>query len=172
MTHRLNSTGAATARSALMSTALLALGCATAQPGVPKEGSYDVTSCGSGTNSVVEVSKTARYSTNESVGITRSNPPGGFLDMTTYHCMSLGGTLDGKYTGEMYCDVVDKDGDRYLSHFRNEPGKPPTSEVLAGTGKYEGMTRTGTSQSMGQFPSVKQGASAGCARQTGTYKMK
>ena len=172
MIHRLSIPHFAAMRSVWLSAALLAMGCATAQQPVPKEGSFDVTNCGSGTNSVVEISKTARFNSNESVGVTRSNPPGGFLDMTTYHCMSLGVTLDGKYTGHTYCEGVDKDGDRYMSHLWTEASQTTQSEVITGTGKYEGMTRKGTSQTLGQFPSVKPGATAGCGRQTGTYKMR
>jgi hypothetical protein len=148
----------------------LALGCATAQ-GIPKEGTFEMINCGSGTNSVVEISKVARFASSEAIGTTRSNPPGGFLDMTTYHCMTLGVTLDGKYSGHTYCEGVDRDGDKYISHLASEGGKT-TSEVIAGTGKFEGMTRTGTSESLGAFPSIKPTMFTGCGRQTGTYKMK
>ncbi|HET7528114.1 MAG TPA: hypothetical protein VFK10_19390 [Burkholderiaceae bacterium] len=159
------------AKGALSIASALALGCATAQ-GVPKEGSFEIVNCGSGTNSIVEISKTARFTSAEQVGTTRSMPSGGYLDMTTYHCMSLGITLDGKYTGHAYCEGVDRDGDKYISHLWSTDGGKTSSEVIAGTGKFEGMTRTGTSESLGAFPAIKPGAFAGCGRQTGTYKMK
>ena len=159
------------AKGALSIVCALALGCATAQ-GVPKEGSFEIINCGSGTNSVVEISKTARFTSSEAIGTTRSVPPGGYLDMTTYHCMSLGATLDGKYTGHTYCEGVDRDGDRYISHLYSTDGGKTSSEVIAGMGKFEGMTRMGTSESLGAFPSVKPGTFTGCGRQTGTYKMK
>jgi hypothetical protein len=45
-------------------------------------------------------------------------------------------------------------------------------ETLAGTGKYEGMVRTATAESLGQFPTIKPGTFQGCNRATGTYKLK
>jgi len=159
------------AKVALSIVSALALGCATAQ-GAPKEGSFEIVNCGSGTNSIVEVSKAARFTSAEQVGTTRSMPPGGYLDMTTYHCMSLGVTLDGNYTGHTYCEGVDRDGDKYISHLWSTDGGKTSSEVIAGTGKFEGMTRTGKSESLGAFPAIKPGTFTGCGRQTGTYKMR
>jgi len=50
----------------------------------------------------------------------------------------------------------------------------PTSKLdaIAGTGKYEGMVRSGTSESLGAFPAIKPGTSTACSRQTGTYRLK
>ena len=59
------------------------------------------------------------------------------------------------------CEAIDKDGDKYLT--RNSVEGPKTvQETLAGTGKYEGMVRTGTAESLGQFPTIKQGTFQGC----------
>jgi hypothetical protein len=148
----------------------LANGSAAGQ-GFPKEGKFDLMTCQSGTTTTMEVSANARASSNEFIGNTRSTPPGGFLDMTTYHCQSLGVTLNGKYSGSYICEGIDKDGDRYMSRGTTD-GAKTTAEVLAGTGKYEGLTRTGSVESVGVFPTIKPGTFTGCSHQTGAYKMK
>ncbi len=47
-----------------------------------------------------------------------------------------------------------------------------TRETVAGSGKYEGMTVTGTVHPLGSFPVIKAGTFQDCNHQTGTYKLK
>jgi hypothetical protein len=47
-------------------------------------------------------------------------------------------------------------------------GPKEKAEAIPGTGKYEGLVRTGISESLGVFPRIKPGALTGCTRQTGT----
>ena len=42
----------------------------------------------------------------------------------------------------------------------------------AGTGKYEGLVRTASVQTLGPFPAIKPGTFQNCNRQTETYKLK
>lgn len=150
--------------------ALSVAGSAAAQT-FPKEGSYDINSCWSGTSSVIQFSKSHSVSTNELVGNSRSNPPGGAFDMSAFRCVTLGAMIDGKASASYYCESIDKDGDKFLLRGTNE-GPKGKLEAIAGTGKYEGMVRTGISESLGVFPPIKPGAFTGCNRQTGTYKLK
>lgn len=91
--------------------------------------------------------------------------------MTTYRCVGLGTTFDGKGSNSYYCETIDKDGDKVLLRLTLEGGKGK-SEAIAGTGKYEGLVRTGIVESVGAFPPIKLPAFTGCSRQTGTYTMK
>jgi hypothetical protein len=91
--------------------------------------------------------------------------------MTTFRCVGFGTTIDGKSSGMNICEVFDKDGDKMLVRNITE-GPKNTLDTLAGTGKYEGIVRTGGSESLGTFPVAKPGTLAGCNHGAGTYKMK
>jgi hypothetical protein len=139
---------------------------------LPKEGSYDFTSCNSGVNNVITFSKTHTASSYEITGTNRSNPPGGLFDKTTYRCVGMNASLDGKVTASIVCEAIDVDGDKYLAKLSTGDGKT-TRTIVAGTGKYEGIVTTQTAfEQLGPFPTIKDGMSQNCNHQTGTYKLK
>lgn len=158
-------------RDACMVAAVLAWAGGAVAQSMPKEGNYDFTSCYSGTTNEIAFSKTHSAGSIESVGNNRTTPPGAHFDMTTFRCVGTYTIIEGKYSALSYCEGVDKDGDKIMTHNTME-GPKGRQEVIAGTGKYEGMVRSGISESLGQFPMVKPGTFAACSRQTGTYKMK
>ena len=84
---------------------------------VPKEGSYDYTSCWSGVNNVITFSKTHTASSFEMTGTNRSNPPGGVFDKNTFRCVGMNSSLDGKITASTVCEAIDMDGDKRLNIF-------------------------------------------------------
>jgi hypothetical protein len=138
---------------------------------LPKEGSYDYTSCWSGVNNVITFSKTHTASSFEMTGASRSNPPGGIFDKNTFRCVGMNASLDGKITASTVCESTDVDGDKRLTYFSTGDGKV-TRTFVAGTGKYEGMVTAGTVQPLGPFPAIKAGTFQDCNNQTGTYKLK
>ena len=139
---------------------------------LPKEGSYDFISCSSSVSNVITFSKTYTGSSYELTGTNRSNPPGGLFDKTTYRCVGMNASLDGKATASILCEAIDVDGDKYLSKVSTADGKS-TRTIVTGTGKYEGIVTTQTAfEPLGPFPTIKDGTSQGCNRQTGTYKLK
>ena len=138
---------------------------------IPKEGRYDYTSCFSGSNNIIEFSKTHTATSSEFTGTNRSNPPGGLYDRTTFRCVAMSYSFEGKGAGTTVCEVVDKDGDKLLTRFVVE-GSKLDRLVMAGTGKYEGIVSSGVAESLGPFPVVKPGTFQNCSRQTGTYKLK
>ena len=138
---------------------------------LPKEGTYDFTSCWSGVSSTIEFSKTHTAFSYEMTGTVRSTPPGGMFDMLSFRCVGMNHSFAGKAGGTTVCEGIDKDGHKYLSYFSNQDGKLVREEV-AGTGKFEGMVRTATVQPLGPFPVIKPGTFQSCNRQTGTYKLK
>jgi hypothetical protein len=139
---------------------------------LPKEGTYDFMSCFSGTSNVMEFSKTHTGNTSEIRGTVQSNPPGGLFDKVAFRCISMNYSADGKPSGMTLCEGVDKDGDKYLSHLVVVDGQQSTRRVVAGTGKYEGMTSSGTAASVGPFGSTGPGQIQSCTHQKGTYKLK
>jgi len=139
---------------------------------LPKEGNYDFTSCYNDVNNVITFSKTYTGRSYESTGTVRSNPPGGLFDKSTYRCVGMNTSFDGKNTAYTLCESIDPDGDKRLSYFSLVDGKT-TRTTVAGTGKYEGMVVTQNSfENLGPFPTIKDGTSQGCNHQTGTYKLK
>ena len=138
---------------------------------LPKEGSYDFNSCWSGVNNAITFSKTHTASSYEMTGTTRSNPPGGMFDKSTFRCVGMNASLDGKVTASNVCETIDVDGDKRLLSFSNVDGKITRTNV-AGTGKYEGIVTTGTVEQLGPFPAIKDGTFQNCNHQTGTYKLK
>lgn len=170
MTFRSKSTRALATRGAFLIVGTLALASVAAQT-IPKEGKYDYTGCWTGTSNDIEFSKTHSANTYDLVGNNRTNPPGGAFDMTTFHCVGMISSLDGKNTNSSYCENTDKDGHKWMTHHVCQ-GPKCTSETVAGTGKYEDMVRSGTNESAGAFPPVKPGTFTGCNRNTGTYKLK
>ena len=85
---------------------------------LPKEGSYDYNSCWSGVNNVITFSKTHTASSYEMTGTIRSNPPGGMFDKSTFRCVGMNASLDGKITASNVCETIDVDGDKRLHLFR------------------------------------------------------
>lgn len=140
---------------------------------LPKEGNYDFTSCYAGVMTGIGISKTEGAFTFEMTGTTLSNPPGGMFDKLSYRCIGFATSFGGKMTNENFCEATDKAGDKLFPKITlGSDGKTSYRDVLAGTGKYEGIVSTGTSVSMGPFPTAKPGTFQNCSHQTGTYKLK
>jgi hypothetical protein len=152
--------------------AAIGLGCSALAADLPKEGSYDFMSCYSGTVNAMNFSKTQMASTSEIRGTVMSSPPGGLFDKVAFRCLTMNYSADGKPSGMTLCEGVDKDGDKYLSHLVVVDGTVSTRKVVAGTGKYEGLTTTGTAVNVGPFGKPVDGLVQNCSHQTGTYKMK
>ena len=128
---------------------------------LPKEGSYEYTSCWSGVNNVITFSKIHTASSFEMTGASRSNPPGGIFDKNTFRCVGMNASFDGKVTVSTVCEATDVDGDKRLTTFSTSDGKV-TRAFVAGTGKYEGMVMAGTVEPLGPFPVIKGGV-MGCS---------
>ena len=150
--------------------ALMAAGTAVAAD-YPKEGKYDFSSCWAGTSSPIAFSKTHFANNIEFTGSSRSNPPGGFGDMTSFRCVGTIHAFGGKPSGTVVCESVDRDGDKSLTHYQIAAGESKRT-AIAGTGKYDGMVSSGTTKALGPFPTIKAGTFQNCNHQTGTYKMK
>ncbi len=146
---------------------------------LPKEGKSDVTSCYTVTANEITFSKTHIATTYEIIGTNTSNPPGGMFDQMSLRCVGLNSIIDGKFSAMTFCETVDKDGDkiptRLIVGSVEGVGQDDThvgeTTVIAGTGKYEGMTRTATAENY-PIRLAKPGIVQRCGRSTGTYKLK
>jgi hypothetical protein len=140
---------------------------------LPKEGSYDYTSCGTTTRNEMTFSKTHTSYSFELIGSNRSASPGGMFDKESFRCVGMSASFSGKNTGSWVCEATDADGDKRLTSYSVGNDGKQTRETVAGTGKFEGIVTSGnTVEQLGPFPVIKIGTSQTCNRQTGTYKLK
>jgi hypothetical protein len=139
---------------------------------LPKEGSYDQTSCWSGVSNLIAFSKTHFAFSYEMTGSNRSNPPGGIFDKESFRCVGMNASFGGKNTGSTVCEAVNRDGGKRLTYFSVTPDGKMTREAVVGTGRYEGLVTSGTVTPLGPFPVIKAGTFQDCNYQTGTYKLK
>ena len=138
---------------------------------LPKEGSYDMTACVSGVTKDIVFGKDYLVTSIEQSGTTLSAAPGGMLDKGVFHCLGQRTTFAGKVNLAMYCEAAFADG-KIFSSFVTAPDNTIVRDVLAGTGKYEGMVSSGKVFPIGPFPVQQPGMFQNCNRQTGTYRMK
>jgi hypothetical protein len=138
----------------------------------PREGRYDITSCWSSVAQMIALSPRHTAASYEMNGSIRSNPPGGMFDKNTFRCVGSNASLDGKNSGMTVCETVDGAGDKRMTYFSVASDGTVTRQFVAGTGRYEGMTITGTVTPLGPFPVLKPGTFQDCNQQTGTYKLR
>ena len=161
-----------TIRLALFGTVCTGAVFAFAAADLPKEGNYDFISCFSGVSYPIAFSNTHSAIVYEHTGTTLSTPPGSIFDRGSFYCVGMNTTFAGKDTGTMICETTFPDG-KVLTKVSLAPnGTTQNREVIAGTGKYEGMVSSGNVTTLGTFPVIKQGSFLNCGHQTGTYKLK
>jgi hypothetical protein len=134
------------------------------------QGKYDVTACWAGTSNPIEFSKTHSAFTYDMSGASRASEAGTLFDKVSFHCIGLSMAFEGKTSGVTVCEGIDKDGDKYLSHFV-QAGTTNTRTHVSGTGKYEGAVLSSSVEGLGPFPVIKAGTFQNCNHQTGTYKL-
>jgi hypothetical protein len=100
-------------------------------------------SCFSGASNLIEFSKTHSAYTYEHTGANLGNPPGGFGDKLSFHCVGMATSFAGKSTNTNVCEAFSTDGDKLLVYFSVGSDGKATREVLAGTGQYEGLVSSG-----------------------------
>lgn len=139
---------------------------------LPKEGQYAFTACFSGVSKLISFSKGFRGYSYELLGTNRADKTGGIMDHTSFRCVGANTLLGGKRTIDVLCEIKDSDGDKQLARIGMDANGRQTREVVAGTGKYEGMQMTGTIVPFKPFPFIEPGTFQACNHQTGTYKLR
>jgi hypothetical protein len=139
---------------------------------LPKEGSYEHTTCFTRNSTRIDYSRTHFAYSYEETGTSVSNPPGGLFDDEVVRCVGVSISLDGKRSGSSLCEAKARGGDTRLTHFWYDSKGDFQREAVAGTGRYEGMVTTGSVKPVGQTQQVKPGTVTFCNLGTGTYKLK
>ena len=137
---------------------------------VHAEEPYDITNCGSATNTLLYSSKELTIISTDSKGIAFSNHENKAFDNCTYHCTGTIQIAEGKLSYHIYCKYVDPDGDVVVGESTAE-GTETKWEFLLGTGKWKGITGGGTHSEVASGKPVAPGTSQGCRRAIGTYSL-
>jgi hypothetical protein len=69
------------------------------------------------------------------------------------------------------CLWTDSDGDTFIGTYLDEPGKPGTWAFLGGTGKWKGVTGSGTYQHVSSSKPRPDGTGEGCTTHSGKYTL-
>ena len=141
---------------------------------LPKEGKYDYTTCFTRNLTYIEYSPTQSAWSYSQRGTSVSDPRGGMFDGDDVQCVGTTASLDGKQYGSLACLAVAPDGAKRLTRFWYDAENKMQRETVGGTGKYDGMTTTGTVQAVKEPQGMKPGTQTVeyCNRNVGTYKMK
>jgi hypothetical protein len=133
-----------------------------------QEGEWDNTSCWAGELWTITHSKQHLAGTYNITGTTRSNLPGNDL-LQSFQCAGVWSEIEGELTGNGYCESVAA-GDKIFSK-TSRVGSTTTTTLLHGTGRFAGITGSGTNEDMGRFPTIREGKIQGCNRGKGTWKL-
>lgn len=150
---------------------VLVAGTAGAAVNLPKEGSFDFNFCFVSDAVHVAFGDKVYVGSFQNRASMHSNRPGGAFDLQGARCFGTYGNVDGDYTDQGYCEIVDADGDKWLMKFTSGADSSGIWTAPFGTGKYEGMTARGTYKPLGFPPSPVPG-NARCNRNTGTYRLR
>lgn len=140
---------------------------------MPKEGRFDFNYCMGGKVGYSELRAGLAMGEFEGVASTYANGAGKAFDRQGSRCIGVYEIVDGKYRDYGVCTQVDADGDKWLMRFDTGGDMSGKWVVVGGTGKYEGMSATGSYAPVGDLPpAAGPGTYNKCNRNTGTYKLR
>jgi hypothetical protein len=134
------------------------------------EQSYDITSCFSGTVTMVSTSKELSVYSVDLMGISRSNKDGGAFDNNSIHCVGTGQITPGSSIRSGYCKYMDANGDFVVGRYERGNGEGKW-EFVQGTGKWEGIKGGGTNRDVAKAKPITPGTYQACSRATGTFTL-
>jgi hypothetical protein len=135
---------------------LLSLTAACSTAATAKSGEQDIIQCTGSDIQTVETSPQILFNVGRAWGTVRTQPAGGLFDMMTSHCLGAARVVDGKPSLWGHCEWTDKDGDKVLMHYVRSDPVAGQYTVVAGTGKYSGISGT-RDYKITPFPAVPGG---------------
>lgn len=85
-------------------------------------------------------------------------------------CVGLFSLRGDKTDSHAHCEFIDKDGDKLFT-IAAARGSENIGTLPRGTGKFEGVTGTFTSQPVGSFPNPEDGNFVGCRKHQHTFTL-
>ena len=153
---------------------LVAMAAGTAMAGkvtLPREGPVDFYNCFGGDHQSIKLQDNVMVGAWRLWGATYTVPAGKPFDVAAMYCFGTYSWLVDKETEHGYCDVTDADGDKLVWTY-NGKDFVSSGPIIAGTGKYEGMTGSLTSRPVTMYPSTAPANHHRCHRVEGTYRLR
>lgn len=135
---------------------------------LPREGAVDSSLCFGGPMHVVAAAPDERFGTYVVRGGTTANDMA--FDSMTSECAGAFVTKAGRTQSQGYCVFRDATGDTIHGTDALTPEGSFVWQYLGGTGKFKGITGSGTLQRVGTL-APGEGQMRGCRRIVGTYKL-
>jgi len=135
------------------------------------EQSYDVDSCVSMDISPLVRSEEITIFSFDSKGIVRSNSENKVFDNCTVHLKGVAVLEGKKQTVYAYMKYLDPDGDYVIYLYTQNPGEKAATTILAGTGKYKGITGGGKAVRIAVGKPLTEGTMQFCNNHKGTFTM-
>ena len=131
---------------------------------------YDVDVCVSMDLSVLVRSQEITILTWDGMGIMRSNNESKVFDNCTVHTLGVMQIAGKNTTVDGYLKYLDPSGDFVIFRYTRNPGeKAATTTLLAGTGKWKGITGGGKAKRITRGKPVAAGTTQFCNNHKGTF---
>jgi hypothetical protein len=141
----------------------------------PKEGTYSGSLFGFGGSKVTPIGKDRFLVVWEENSLSLTN---GLFDHCTWHCFGEADIVSGVAQDRGRCVGTDPAGDQVIANVESEKHGPGlkswsgTSTLVAGTGKYAGVTGPGTyEEHQPEFRSAAEGTFVSYSIVKGSYKL-
>jgi hypothetical protein len=135
------------------------------------ETDYKFTWCGLGKNAMLTASPDLTIMTGELRGMV--TPESGFkpLENMAVRCMGYQRIMQGKLAGSGACVMTNPAGDTLIGESTDAPDKPSVWTFLGGTGKFQGISGSGTYQMTAMSKPTADGTFEFCLTPTGKYTL-
>jgi hypothetical protein len=152
--------------------AVIILGSSPLNPAKCAEQVYDITPCVAATMTVLVQSPEITIFTIDAKGIIRSNIESKIFDNCTVHVQGTQVIEGTNITVNAYMKYLDPDGDYFIFRFTQNPGETTaTTTILAGTGKWKGITGGGKATTITQGRPVAAGTLQFCNNHKGKFTL-
>jgi hypothetical protein len=152
--------------------AVIILGSSPLNPAKCAEQVYDITPCVAATMTVLVQSPEITIFTIDAKGIIRSNIESKIFDNCTVHVQGTQVIEGTNITVNAYMKYLDPDGDYVIFRFTQNPGETTaTTTILAGTGKWKGITGGGKATTITQGRPVAAGTLQFCNNHKGKFTL-
>jgi hypothetical protein len=157
----------------MMTAALAALfAAAAAPPAQAGETEYGGTFCSHSKSAMLQAGPDVTALNFETWGIQTPDSPFKPWANATNRCAGNMVVTQGKAAARGECLWTDADGDTFIGSFVDEPGKPVgVWTFLGGTGKWKGVSGSGTYQYVSSSPPRADGTGEGCTTHSGRYTL-
>ena len=133
------------------------------------ETEYNFTWCGHSKGTMLTTSPQLMIWTDDTSGIV--TPEFKPFENTTVRCIGYHRVMEGKETAASACLMTDPAGDTLIGEGTGVPDKQPVWTFLGGTGKWQGISGSGTYKLVAMSKPASDGSVEICLTPTGKYTL-